>query len=89
MAISFLVVFFFYPETKGITLEEVEIVFGSGAGTIVKQALGRRGSLTNTDLELSESPTEEYHATLNEVPKGEFQLQIGRVRPRRLPRDIT
>jgi hypothetical protein len=40
MLFAFIIIFLFYPETKGITLEEVEIVFGTGAGRMVKQALG-------------------------------------------------
>ena len=39
MAFAFTVIYLFYPETKGITLEEVEIVFGTGAGNQVKRAL--------------------------------------------------
>ncbi|ORX41197.1 general substrate transporter [Kockovaella imperatae] len=41
MAFAFIVIYFTYPETKGMTLEEVEIVFGTGAGQRVKAALGR------------------------------------------------
>ena len=65
-----------------ITLEEVEVVFGSGAGSVVKQALARRGSLTNYEgHELtgsfgdSPSPTEEYETgTLKSVPKATRRL---------------
>ncbi|KAL9101070.1 MAG: hypothetical protein Q9187_009285 [Circinaria calcarea] len=32
----FIIIFFFYPETKGRTLEEIEAVLGSGAGERVK-----------------------------------------------------
>lgn len=44
MALAFCTIYFTYPETKGITLEEVETVFGTGAGQRVKEALrGRAG----------------------------------------------
>ncbi|WVR08438.1 hypothetical protein IAU60_005493 [Kwoniella sp. DSM 27419] len=43
MAFAFAVIYLTYPETKGMTLEEVEIVFGTGAGQRVKQALGKTG----------------------------------------------
>lgn len=35
-AFFFVIIFFFYPETKGRTLEEIEAVLGSGAGDRVK-----------------------------------------------------
>ncbi|WWC72403.1 uncharacterized protein I206_106365 [Kwoniella pini CBS 10737] len=41
MLAATLMVYFTYPETKGMTLEEVEVVFGTGAGQRVKAALGR------------------------------------------------
>ncbi len=41
MLFAFTVIYFTYPETKGLTLEEVEIVFGTGAGQRVKEALGQ------------------------------------------------
>ena len=45
-------------------------MFGSGAGTVVKQALGRRGSVAHDSTELAESPTEEENVdTLRKVPK--------------------
>ncbi|WWD20534.1 hypothetical protein CI109_105010 [Kwoniella shandongensis] len=40
MLFAFTVIYFTYPETKGLTLEEVEVVFGTGAGQRVKEALG-------------------------------------------------
>ena len=94
MLFAFLIIFFFYPETKGvspvstmslriseltlnhqITLEEVEVVFGSGAGAVVKQALGRRASTTHDSVDAAESPTEEGNvATLDKVPKATRRL---------------
>ncbi|WWD08506.1 hypothetical protein V865_006618 [Kwoniella europaea PYCC6329] len=41
MIFAWLVIYFTYPESKGMTLEEVEIVFGTGAGQRVKAALGK------------------------------------------------
>ncbi len=86
MLVAFLTVFFFYPETKGvssdlcvtlsttaadtifqITLEEVEVVFGSGAGVFVRQALGRRASVA--DPNDSDGPIEGNAVTLNAVPQ--------------------
>ncbi|GFZ48330.1 hypothetical protein JCM24511_06078 [Saitozyma sp. JCM 24511] len=40
MLFAFSVIYFTYPETKGMTLEEVEVVFGTGADQRVKAALG-------------------------------------------------
>lgn len=36
MAFAFTVIYLFYSEMEGITLEEVEIVFGTGPGNMVK-----------------------------------------------------
>ena len=94
MLFAFLIVFFFYPETKGvrslptlklrtseltlnhqITLEEVEVVFGSGAGAVVKNALGRRASVTSGGVVPAESPTEdEATGTFKGVPKATRRL---------------
>ena len=54
-----------------ITLEEVEVVFGSGAGTYVKQALGRRSSITETasDSDEGHNPAEGNAVVLNDIPK--------------------
>ncbi|EIW69873.1 hypothetical protein TREMEDRAFT_61644 [Tremella mesenterica DSM 1558] len=50
MAFAFSVIYLTYPETKGLTLEEVEIIFGTGAGQRVKQALGRSSPDTHTNV---------------------------------------
>lgn len=50
-----------------ITLEEVEVVFGSGAGTYVRQALGRRSSVHERND--SDSSIEGNAVTYNAVPK--------------------
>ena len=105
MLFAFLIIFFFYPETKGvrillhpcskllsaiaeelhpqsrltcfmqITLEEVEVVFGSGAGQFVKQALGRRGSIrgeiheSGSESEETTNPAKGNAVVLNDIPK--------------------
>lgn len=53
--------------TAQITLEEVEIVFGSGAGVYVRQALGRRSSVHESGD--SEDGLDGNAVTLNAVPK--------------------
>lgn len=68
MLFAFLVIYFTYPETKGITLEEVEVVFGSGAGARVKQALGRRRASIE-GVEAEDEDADNKAVTLNEIPK--------------------
>jgi hypothetical protein len=57
-----------------ITLEEVEVVFGSGAGARVKQAMGRRReSIEEMDgitiTNRSEEIMPDEATTLNHIPK--------------------
>lgn len=71
MLVAFLVIFFTYPETKGITLEEVEVVFGSGAGGVVKQALGRRraASIDGVEAGSGDNDSDDQAVTLSHIPK--------------------
>ena len=62
MAFAFIVIYLFYPETKGITLEEVEIVFGTGAGNMVKRALGVQSTARHSVREVKFLPPLKIHS---------------------------
>ncbi|WVW81056.1 hypothetical protein I302_103047 [Kwoniella bestiolae CBS 10118] len=79
MTFAWLVIYFTYPETKGMTLEEVEVVFGTGAGQRVKAALGKSSPV---------DPMMPVHFRPNEVIEDENDKAGLKESPRERTREI-